>query len=781
MSATLAVVAAGHRHHSNELKAALKNAKRPRSSSISPASSVGTSASEVLSGLERLVDSEFDTTGPMTKLMSDLDACVDKAIDDHFKIGFKGVCEPLLDLGPYIQRLQVECPGVWASTGAALSARARRDAEVGEARQVDRFWNAVRMARQRNAHNLTSLGKIPAMAKLANGGGTDFMATAARESVKRETLMAWINANHDDFKEKQRAAVRGHPQIIAVFDNNQKNRKMKQQRRGSSSTSRNMTTQALLLPRALVLPVGTVQPGPAAEARSTLLYGDQLSISHVESMVKSIMDKMGDMKTAASAHAIIDAMKRVFRLPGDFHVSLHTLDTIFRFCYGGFLQACQAALGWTRLKKSPIDSYQLGQRLVSLILSELQRYELELWLEHVDSITLRSSDGGEPRQVSLSAAGAVEECDIPSFLDAVIDSRVAFRASLVASEDAVVQFTAQFMELAETHELYDKSVECKDSVACESLLSELMPFYAKAKKHKYVELAARSMEVIYDEMTADEREAARINRHVRYSKGKGAIAIDGFIEMVNDWDKEMGESGTDAGHLKKSLFLSLFRRADKTARLWHRADSGTPKSTTDASDLAERITIAALIRNAKCLEPKGRGSETLNEAWWAHVAEVKQNPKTNAFHTDEESSVSALFSYQPAACRAAELSGDAETGDSDSGTSEEEGDSEIDESALTPAQLQRLSNMSRYSVDERSYGDWKAQGRALLKQVHEKRNALKRKTKRQWLQLEEAIDHVEKSKRLRAARMHATPGGGSTLPSEGWRAMHATLIEDMGI
>ena len=46
-----------------------------------------------------------------------------------------------------------------------------------------------------------------------------------------------------------------------------------------------------------------------------------------------------------------------------------------------------------------------------------------------------------------------------------------------------------------------------------------------------------------------------------FNDGKGAVAMDELIEIKNDRDKEMMRSDDDAGHIKKSLFMSLFRRA----------------------------------------------------------------------------------------------------------------------------------------------------------------------------------------------------------------------------
>ena len=78
--------------------------------------------------------------------------------------------------------------------------------------------------------------------------------------------------------------------------------------------------------------------GPWALGRSLHLFGDQLTISHTESMIPNIMRALGDVKTVSTARAVLQALGLVFRILGCLHIKMHILDAIFRLCYGAFLQ-----------------------------------------------------------------------------------------------------------------------------------------------------------------------------------------------------------------------------------------------------------------------------------------------------------------------------------------------------------------------------------------------------------------------------------------------------------
>ena len=97
--------------------------------------------------------------------------------------------------------------------------------------------------------------------------------------------------------------------------------------------------------------------------RRLYLFGDQLTVDRVASMIPNMMELLGDLKTVEGAKEVLKALSSVFLMMGDLHVNMHFLDAMFRLCYGAFLQVFQTVLGWKRLRKEVIDSYLSGNQM----------------------------------------------------------------------------------------------------------------------------------------------------------------------------------------------------------------------------------------------------------------------------------------------------------------------------------------------------------------------------------------------------------------------------------
>jgi len=212
--------------------------------------------------LQENVNSEFETGGPAYNLMQDLDGQLSRTYLDHYASGFISVHTPLLYFIPVIERLRLTCPASWPSTGIAVSSNAqvRRDSDVLENRDFERLWDFVRMARQRNCHNLMKLSMLTPMAVMANGGGeSNSRGTSSRESCTRDSLWGWMVDNHENFTKVQEQHLHLLTNVAAAFDNCEEHKQRKHQRGGGvSSNNRNMTNIVLNKRREVVWPNGTV-------------------------------------------------------------------------------------------------------------------------------------------------------------------------------------------------------------------------------------------------------------------------------------------------------------------------------------------------------------------------------------------------------------------------------------------------------------------------------------------------------------------------------------------
>ena len=64
------------------------------------------------------------------------------------------------------------------------------------------------------------------------------------------------------------------------------------------------------------------------------MFGDQLSIKHLESMIPYLLEMLGDTKTMDAARLVLKEMDKIIPCAGDLHVNMHLLDALF-FCAEG--------------------------------------------------------------------------------------------------------------------------------------------------------------------------------------------------------------------------------------------------------------------------------------------------------------------------------------------------------------------------------------------------------------------------------------------------------------
>ena len=106
--------------------------------------------------------------------------------------------------------------------------------------------------------------------------------------------------------------------------------------------------------------------------RRIYLYGDA---KRVENMVKFVRD-MQDRRISYSAanvqpEVFLKALEVVMDLPGDWHTGLNMAQTIYSYCYVGFLDQFQELLGWKRVNKEVSQCYFQATRLIAFVHDEL--------------------------------------------------------------------------------------------------------------------------------------------------------------------------------------------------------------------------------------------------------------------------------------------------------------------------------------------------------------------------------------------------------------------------
>ena len=66
------------------------------------------------------------------------------------------------------------------------------------------------------------------------------------------------------------------------------------------------------------------------------------------------------------------ALSVVMALPGDWHTGLNIAQTIYNYCYTGFLEHFQELLGWKRINKDVSSCYYQAKRLIAFVHDELE-------------------------------------------------------------------------------------------------------------------------------------------------------------------------------------------------------------------------------------------------------------------------------------------------------------------------------------------------------------------------------------------------------------------------
>ena len=72
--------------------------------------------------------------------------------------------------------------------------------------------------------------------------------------------------------------------------------------------------------------------------------------------------------------------------PGDWHAGLNMAQSVFNYCYTGFLGEFQSLLGWKRINKDVSSCYFQGSWLITFVHDELVRFLGHQFVsEHINS------------------------------------------------------------------------------------------------------------------------------------------------------------------------------------------------------------------------------------------------------------------------------------------------------------------------------------------------------------------------------------------------------------
>ena len=109
--------------------------------------------------------------------------------------------------------------------------------------------------------------------------------------------------------------------------------------------------------------------------RKIYLFGDAKTIENMAKFVRDMQDRRISYSAAnVQSEIFLKALSRVMDLPGDWHTSLNMAQTIFNYCYVGFLDQFQEMLHWKNINLKVSKCYFQATRLITFVFEELMRF-----------------------------------------------------------------------------------------------------------------------------------------------------------------------------------------------------------------------------------------------------------------------------------------------------------------------------------------------------------------------------------------------------------------------
>ena len=189
------------------------------------------------------------------------------AFEGHFN--WKSPDEPILDWPYWFEAMSLAMPLHWASLETSAGKWGHRPGNEGllANRDAFKFLTIVGLFRQRNPLLLCNFALMGALAGESNGEtvGSSRYERGMRIETSVSHLARFIEKNHTEAVEKQRALLKQEVEVDFIFDNYQRFTHLKNQRGGQSSTSQEGTVRVALRRMVRQWPAGTVLMFDGAE------------------------------------------------------------------------------------------------------------------------------------------------------------------------------------------------------------------------------------------------------------------------------------------------------------------------------------------------------------------------------------------------------------------------------------------------------------------------------------------------------------------------------------
>ena len=188
----------------------------------------------------------------------------------------------------------------------------------------------------------------------------------------------------------------------------------------------------------------------------------------------------------------LKALTVVMDLPGDWHAGLCKVQSIFNYCYVGFLDQFQDHLDWKRISKDVSSCYYQATRLMTFVFDELTRFFAHQYIsERVDT----------PEESRMNDA---------EYMIAVAIGFKTYLSDLKSSQDIWLSTCGVFMEMAHDVLEFINAYRVGDSIVIEHGYQWQLPIWEMLKQNKYIQITYGQNETLYRDHAYPQHQAVRI-------------------------------------------------------------------------------------------------------------------------------------------------------------------------------------------------------------------------------------------------------------------------------
>jgi hypothetical protein len=352
---------------------------------------------------------------------------------------------------------------------------------------------------------------------------------------------------------------------------------------------------------------GTYKLSRTAADRVVFQYGDVLSIKKWYSLRFYILRKMTEIGKEDYVQVMMCAYDRFVKVHDYLHENIHRVQLIYKYFYGGFIQAVQALLGAKRIGADPTKgSWKEHKVIVRKMYLVLMRVRMERFMIDVGHEFLKTSADRAEDDVMWDLQKKYDE----------------FCVEMEHCKCSKTRYCAIFMKLTDCWLPCDDSVGVGDWALLEVYGCDWLDLWCATGKHQYLLETKRRTEALYS-LPWPILEYHRAGRLLRTNKGRKYTTHDDLCEKQNHFEKKRSPDSNFPKVCIRSRHIHFGERAAKEMF----GDKYRPsKDVTMEADIHKCYHF---YKSVGVFETPNTESSVDDNTFWSHVVAPSptKNPK----------------------------------------------------------------------------------------------------------------------------------------------------------